>query len=183
MVESTIIGVFENKVFADAALRELETSGFNSHEFSLITRKEVGKVGHVGSKGGSAISGATAGSVIGGLAGIIIGLSSITISGLGPLLVGGPLAIALGLTGFTAAAVGGATTGIVAGGIIGGLAGLGLSEEEARTYEDSIRQGAVLLAVPVSSGANNQVARDIFARYDAHQIRSISSAVRPNQHN
>ena len=86
--------------------------------------------------------------------------------GIGTLLVAGPLAAALGLTGVAATTVAGAMTGLAAGGIVGALANIGVSEEDAKLYEDLVRSGNVL--VVARSGAVS--AREVFVNHGEKQI-------------
>ena len=95
--------------------------------------------------------GAAGGGVVGGLIGLLVGAGALVIPGLGPVLVGGALASVLGVTGATA--VVGAGVGAATGGILGGLVGSGISEEEARYFDESFRGGGTL--VTVSAGARS----------------------------
>ena len=62
------------------------------------------------------------------------------IPGLG-LVIAGPIAAALV----------GAGTGSAIGSIVGGLVGLGISDEEAKLYEDDIKKGGILIGVKASN--------------------------------
>lgn len=178
----TIIGVFSSADDAENLVDELEIKGYNSKEMSIIAKDNAHLYKKVGSKGGAvtsgAVSGATAGGVIGGLAGLLIGLGAIAIPGIGGLLIGGPLAAALGLTGAAATTVSGATTGILAGGLVGGLVALGIPEDVARVYEERVREGAVLLAVPVKGMDQAHEVRDMFTRHQAAQVRTLDQLAR-----
>lgn len=174
----TIIGVFTERIDADSAINELERAGYDAKDMSIVM-KDTGEPDLRGSKGGSAatgaVSGATTGGIVGGLAGLLIGVGALAIPGVGAFLIGGPIAAVLGLTGAAAATVSGVATGIVAGGILGTLVGLGIPEEDARVYEQRVREGAVLLAVPVGNHDNGTKVRQIFDKYHADQVRSVGS--------
>ena len=169
----TVIGVFSDKFKAEAAMDTLETKGYETRDLSVIVKDGVSYTEHTGIKGGAvaegAISGAAAGSVLGGLAGILIGLGALTIPGVGIFLIGGPIASAIGITGAAATAVSAATTGALAGGLIAA----GIPDEQAKFYEQRIREGAVLLAVPVALENMIQEVKGIFRKYQADQIRVI----------
>jgi len=184
----TVIGVFEDRFDAEAAIDELKDMGFNPKDVSVVVKGGSGENisgGNIsGTKGGSvaegAVSGAATGGVLGGLAGLLIGLGALAIPGVGAFLVGGPIAIALGLTGAAATTISGATTGALAGGLVGGLIGLGVPEDQARVYEQRVREGAVLLAVPTHSETGESEVRKVFSEYNADEtrtIREMSSAV------
>ncbi len=173
----TILGVFLDRMSADSAIERLENLGYDPKDISIIV-KDGSHIQEIrGSKGGTAastmVTGATAGGVIGGLTGLLIGLGALTIPGVGAFLIGGPIAAALGLTGAAASAVSGATTGILAGGLVGGLVGLGIPEDVARVYEEHVREGAILLAVPARTTQDINKVREIFTDYDAQQVRAI----------
>lgn len=171
-----VLGVFNNRTSAEDALITLEDSGYSPKDISIMMRDDRESREFADNTGtnvaGGAISGATTGGVLGALAGLLIGVG--IIPGLGAILIGGPLAAALGLTGAAATTVSGAATGAVAGGILGALAGLGVPDEDAKVYEQSIRDGGILLAVPAHLGEEAEV-EGILSDYGATQIRSIST--------
>jgi hypothetical protein len=107
----------------------------------------------------------------------LVGIGAIAIPGLGGIFVGGPLAIALGLTGAAATTVSGATTGILAGGLVGALVGLGVPEDVAKTYEERVREGAILLAVAGDSENDISNIRNIFQKYNADQVRTVGGRI------
>ncbi len=169
----TIFATFSERTDAEEAINKLKTDGFNPKDISIVmkNRKEGEQFAEdTGTDvAGGAVSGATTGAVLGGLAGL---LASFVIPGLGAFFIGGPIASALGLTGAAASTVSGAATGAVAGGLLGALMGLGLSEDEARTYEESINEGAILLAIPATDAMESRVT-DILNECDADNIKSV----------
>lgn len=173
----TILGIFQNQANAEEALTELEDAGYNVKDISIIM-KDRGQAEALRSSTGANIGegvaeGVTTGAVIGGLAGLLIGVGAIAIPGVGALLIGGPLSAALGLTGAAATTVSGAATGAIAGGLLGALVNLGLPEENAREYETRIREGGILLAVPVSNTQVGEV-RGVFTEHNATKIDSVT---------
>lgn len=174
----TVLGIFGDRAKAEGTIEELENAGYNPKDMSIVVRDNVVAEDIASDTGtniaGGAVSGATTGAVLGGLAGLLVGVGAIAIPGIGALLIGGPLAAALGLTGAAATTVSGATTGAVAGGLIGALMGLGLPAEYARSYETAIREGGILLAVPALTGQEEEV-EDILSQNGADQIRSVKA--------
>ncbi len=171
------IGIFLDRTTAEAALSELEAAGYDPKEISIVAKDlETGKTTTTtgDAVAGSAAEGATTGGVIGGLAGLLIGVGVIAIPGVGGLLIGGPIAAALGLTGAAATTVSGAVTGALAGGLVGALVGLGIPEEIAHVYETKIREGGVLLTVPVHEVQDDK-ARAIMESHGADQLRTITT--------
>lgn len=173
----TVIGIFQDRFDAQSAIDELNDMGFNPKDVSVVIKEGVTVAGTSGKKGGSvaegAVSGAATGGVLGGLAGLLIGIGALAIPGVGAFLVGGPIAIALGLTGAAATTISGATTGALAGGLVGGLIGLGVPEDVARVYEQRVREGAVLLAVPTNTETGTNEVRKVFEDYNSDQVRTL----------
>ncbi len=172
-----VLGIFSERESASNAIDELERNGYNPKDISIVAKGEEDRVVTSYADSGSpvsqgAASGAVTGGVLGGLAGLLVGIGAVTLPGIGALLIGGPLAVALGLTGAAATTVSGAVTGALAGGLVGGLIGLGVPEEDAQVYEDTVRRGGVLLAVPVDK-SRTQTVQDIMTNYHADKIRVI----------
>lgn len=167
----TLFGVFADSENADRALQELIDGGYNPKDISIVMRgngsSNLGKGAKVAQK---TIAGAAEGVAIGGLAGLVI---AAVVPGAGALLIGGPIAAALGIVGPAAATIAGATTGAIAGGVIGALVDLGLSAAEAEAYESQINAGAVLIAVPIALG-DEEVVREIFNDYHASDVKMIT---------
>jgi Heat induced stress protein YflT len=176
-MKQLVFGAFKDAATANNAIESLKQQGYSASDISVITQdnREAQEMSdttgaHVVS---GAATGATTGGVIGALAGLLIGLGAIAIPGIGGVLIGGPLAAALGLTGAAATTVSGALTGALAGGIIGGLVGIGVPEDTARAYEETVKAGGVVLAVPAQS-ENDTMPEEILQRHNADQISKIS---------
>ena len=170
-----VLGVFTKRDDAEGAIARLEGAGYSTKDMSIVMREEGARAepGHTaGHMAEGAVSGATTGGAIGVLAGLL--LANGFFPGLGTLLIGGPIATALGLSGVAATAVSGALTGAAAGGLLGALSGFGLSHEEASEYEKSIKDGGILVIVPARLGEEDEV-RAIMREYSAGQVRSIES--------
>lgn len=173
-----LLGVFNDRNYAQEAISEFKSFGLNPKDISIMmkgTSEAEDIASDTGANvAGGALSGATTGGILGGIAGLLVGIGAVTIPGIGAILIGGPLAAAMGLTGAAATTVSGAATGALAGGIVGALIGLGVPEEDARGYEEKIKAGAILLAVPAPEDKEEEV-RAIFEEHGADQIRSINA--------
>jgi uncharacterized membrane protein len=133
------VGVFDDRSDAELAARDLREKGFNDDQIGYAWRDEKGKTHTEGNKAGEmAASGAGTGAVLGGLIGAG---AALLIPGIGPVVSGGLLATALA-GGATGAVVGG-----VSGGIAGALVGLGIPEDEAKYYDQQVRDGRTLMTV------------------------------------
>lgn len=177
MADKLILGIFSDRDHAEDAINDLEDAGFNAKDISIVMQdKHEGKdiADNTGANvAGGAVSGATTGGVVGGLAGLLIGIGAIAVPGIGALLIGGPLAAALGLSGAAATTISGAATGALAGSLIGALMGLGVSEDDARVYDERIRAGGILVAIPASTDKNASVST-ILQDNGADQVRTIN---------
>jgi hypothetical protein len=177
MQSDMVLGVFTDRPAAEAAISDLENQGFNAKDISIIMKDSTEARDMAASTGSNvasgAVSGATTGGVIGAIAGLLIGIGAIAIPGVGALLIGGPIAAALGLTGAAATTATGALTGALAGGLVGALVGLGVPEEDARVYEDRVKEGAILLAVPTTAQGSASEAQSILEQHGASQVRTV----------
>lgn len=171
-MERTIIGVFNSRDNAEAAINDLRTLGIADADISYIyssdgqTVTEDGGGTHAGT---GAASGATTGAILGAIAGLAV--ANGILPGLGSLFVAGPLAGALGLTGAAATTAAGAMTGAAAGGLVGALAGLGVKEDEAKVYEERVKLGGILVTARTD---NPTGAREIFSRHGADEVNEYA---------
>lgn len=179
LTQDTVLGVFAERESANSAIDDLKAKGYEPKDMSVVMREED-KVNDEANDTGDnvaegAASGAMTGGALGALAGLLIGVGALAIPGIGGLLIGGPLAAALGLTGAAATTATGALTGALAGGLIGGLVGLGVPEDEAKVYEDRVKEGAILLAVPTHVNGEEGGAQEILVRHGAEQVRVLEA--------
>jgi len=137
MQNSSVVGVFDSRARAEAAVDDLIAAGFSSSQISVIARSEDGKVETKRSDGAvdGAMTGAAAGAGVAGL--VSLGISYGVIPVVGPILAIGPLAAAL------ISAAGGAAVA----GLTGALMDAGVPEEEAKYYESEVGQGRFVVTV------------------------------------
>lgn len=178
--QDTVLGVFADRDAAEQAITSLQDQGYNPKEMSIVV-KDAETAESLGDSTGAnvaegATSGAMTGGVVGALAGLLVGVGALAIPGIGAVLIGGPLAAALGLTGAAATTASGALTGALAGGLIGALVGLGVPEDEAKVYEERIKEGGVLLAVPVKAGIEDEEAMQSLSNHGATQVRVLRAS-------
>ncbi len=165
---STIYATFRDKESADRALTKLAALDYDAKEISVIVREDIEKTRNEARKG--VITGAIVGGVTGGIAGLLLGIGAVTVAGLSPLLIAGPLAAALGITAIGAATIEGAATGALGGGLVGALVGMGIPKETAQAYEASIKEGQLLLGVPAREGVDEEIVNKIFVDEKAENI-------------
>jgi hypothetical protein len=170
---TTTIGVFTTHAAAETALNELKAFGVKDADLSYVYMNDKGGISDAqagGKLGSSVTAGVTAGAVIGGLAGLAV--ANGILPGLGSLIVAGPLASALGLTGAAATTVAGATTGAVAGGFIGALTNMGIDKRDVQLYEDHVRRGDILVIARGTPASTE----DIFLKHGAIDVRHYNMA-------
>src|SRR5688500_14057644 len=169
----TVVGLFHERSNAEAAIADLERAGFTSDQIGFASRGEMTTASRAGDSevttdtgaGSGALSGAMTGGVIGGVLGA---LASLAIPGVGPVVAAGILGPILG------GAAAGAGLGAVGGGLVGGLVTTGVSEEDARYYDEQFRSGRSL--VTVKAGDRAAEARAIIRRHDGHDRSSDTGA-------
>jgi len=161
----TVIGVFADADSATQALNALRDAGLTPEQVSVIardTRTTQEMAENTDMVAEDAGKGAVVGTVLGGLAGWLVGISALAIPGIGPI-------VGAGIVGSTLA---GASIGAAAGGLIGALGSYGVPEEDARQYEESVRQGSVLLTVHANDDMQAQQANAIFGDQGGRSVRS-----------
>lgn len=172
----TVMGILPDMKSADIAYAELLAAGFNASDISAISRDtnlvKTEQTGPVQNMVGAGAAGATTGAAVGGLAGILLAAGTLTIPGIGPLLIGGPLVAALGLSGGAATVATTAITGAAAGGIIGALTGLGMPEETAKIYNTRVSEGGTVLSVNAED-SDAAKAEDILSKNNAEGVISV----------
>jgi uncharacterized membrane protein len=139
---NTIVGLFDERATAQAAVLDLINSRIARDKISIIATDDSGQVqttvvdshGNMATEG--AAKGMTSGALVGGAAGLLIG-AGFTVLPVAGLLLAGPIAGLLT----------GAVAGAAAGGILGGLIGLGIPEEHAHVYAEGVRRGGTLVTV------------------------------------
>lgn len=151
----TVVGLFDSRSRAEAAIRDLKASGFTEDQIGVAMQDRGEQQDLMDETGSQAAEGAAKGAVSGGVVGGLMGLlGSLLIPGVGPIVVGGVLASTLA----------GAGIGAATGGIIGALMGLGVPEEDAQHFDLKLRSGGIL--VTVDAGSRTAQALAILQRHE-----------------
>jgi hypothetical protein len=143
LAEHNVVATFPDMESARSAVDALSSAGIEAEDLSLLgqaveearndtdTRlRDFEATGEIAKRAGTGIA---AGSTLGALA----GAAAFAIPGVGPVVGGGILAAVLG----------GSIAGGSVGGMVGGVAGLSLEDDWDLTFQESIRNGRVLVAV------------------------------------
>ena len=140
----TVVGLFDDRMAAQNAVRELTAEGFRGDEVSVVSKKPDGKgveVEYVEEDGHKQVEdmakGAGTGAAIGAGAALLLSLTALSLPGIGPVLAAGPLA----------ALIAGAGVGAAAGGLVSGLTRLGVEDDDANTYAEGLKRGGTLVTV------------------------------------
>lgn len=163
----TLLAVYDTVEGAQNAVNALVSAGFERADIGLAARDPNNRVesyvkGDHSAEDVEGPEGAGIGAVFGGLTGLVLGLTALAIPGIGPMIAAGPIAAALG--GATGAAIG-ATAGAITGGVSASLIDIGVSEEHANYYAESIRRGAALVSLTVKDASRTERAMDIFRTF------------------
>ncbi len=170
-MSETLLATFSSIETANSVVSDLVSAGFDRSKIGLAAQDAKGDFKrHLDARGTttdmtedvSGGEGAGFGAVVGTLIGAVAGLVAITIPGIGAIIAAGPLA-ALG--GAAAGAGIGALTGGITGGITASLVDMGVPQEEAGYYAESLRRGSALVSVTVE-GTDVQRATDILHRHN-----------------
>jgi len=168
---STTSGVFRDRSSAEKAYQSLHERGYHKDDVHLMMSDDTRKT-HFNDEydaertelGDKAMEGAGVGSAIGGTAGAIIGAiaaigTSVALPGLG-LIIAGPLAAALA----------GAGAGGLTGGLVGALVGSGIPEEHAAEYEQSIKDGGIVMGVKPRNAEDAKYFEEQFKSSNADKV-------------
>ena len=145
------VGVFSDRQQAEQALNELKAANFSMEKISLIAKDteegdQIGgtqvneRIGNQKVESGTAVVADEATSSAWGS--VLVGLGSLAIPGLGPLIAAGSVGVALVTT---LAGIGLGT--LATGNLVKALTDLGISQESADAYADSLEQGDYLVIV------------------------------------
>jgi hypothetical protein len=159
MAHTTITRVYSSYTKASEIVRDLEAADISHSDITLVARKDEkihSNVREYSSTGkdleGNAVYDTAIGTgVLGGIGGLLAGLGLIAVPGLGPLVAAGWLASTL------AGATLGTAVGAAAEEIAHGLAGHGVSREEAAKFAQSVERGGTLVSVKVDESKRGLV--------------------------
>jgi hypothetical protein len=150
--DNAIVAIYKSHAEAEAAVKELQRSGFDMKKLSIVGRDyhtDENVVGYYNAGDRMKYWG-KAGAFWGGIWGLLFGSAFFFIPGVGPLLVAGPL---------VAWIVGALEGAVVVGGLsaIGaGLYSLGIPKDSVLQYETAVKTGKFIL---IAHGSPDETAR------------------------
>jgi hypothetical protein len=168
---TSVMGIYPDRTTVSDAVNILHKAGYRATDISVLSSDNQGSKDFAHEKHNKALEGAATGAVAGAVVGAvlawIVAIQTVTITGLGPLLVtAGPMLAALA----------GAGAGGALGWIVGILAGLSLTEYVAKRYAGRIRHGGILLSVHCDSAEWCDRAKKTLKDTGARNISCASEA-------
>jgi hypothetical protein len=139
MGHQVVLALFDNQSTAAAALQELHGLGVAREDLSIVARShdEEGELAReMDATPGAEIEDSRIAARLGELGGQLLAAIAIVMPGIGPIVAAGPLAADLG-----------EVAGHVAGGIVPMLTRAGVSEPDAKAFEQAVELGAILIGV------------------------------------
>lgn len=160
-----VVALFEDRRFAEQAVRDLQREGFERDRISVLLRHDEADVSaeemvELDREANEEGTGIAVGSTVGGLAGLLGGLAMFSIPGIGPLLGIGVLATTIG----------GAALGAAAGERFAADHDWTLPEENAERYRAAVEAGGVVLAVDTRTAEEVTRARQALAEHGAEEV-------------
>lgn len=172
MNQRIVSAVFDSHSEAERAVTELRSAGVRDKAISVIAQHDGKSTSRDGS-GKDDTSGLVKGAIAGGGLGALFGLAALAIPGVGPLAAAGAIAG----SAMPEAAAAGAAIGATAGGVSGLLSKHGVSDEDARYYEERINGGGVFVSVDTDdAGISSDAASDILYRFGGHSSARAKTA-------
>lgn len=168
-----VVALFDDRRFAEQAVRDLQREGFSRDRISVLLRNSDTDVSaaemiEIDREADEEGTGVAVGSTVGGLAGLLGGLAMFSIPGVGPLLGIGVLATTIG----------GAALGAAAGERFAADHDWTLPEEHAQRFRAAVETGRVVLAVETRSAEEAVRAREALAEHGAEEVQ-----VQPRERN
>lgn len=152
-MHKVIFALFSDIAQANEAITKLHSElNLTSADISYVYKNRDGD--QVSSESVDVINettteGAVSGATTGGIIGAAVGLVAVAglLGPLGPIVVAGPMATFLGVTGAAGAVVGTGIAGAAIGGLVGALTAMGITEPQAKNYEARVDAGDVLVSI------------------------------------
>lgn len=168
---NAVVAIYKSHIEAEAAIKELQQSGFDMRQLSIVGRDyhtDEHVTGYYNNGDRMKAWGKT-GAFWGGIWELLFGSAFFLIPGLGPLLVAGPL------VGWI---VGGLEGAVVVGGLSAlgaGLYGMGIPKNSILQYETAIKSGKFMV---ITHGGPAEVvrARNIIGRTNPETTQEHSNA-------
>ncbi len=164
---SSVVAIYKSHVEADAAIKELQKSGFDMKKLSIVGKDyhtDETVVGYYNT-GDRMMYWGKLGAFWGGFWGLLFGSAFFMIPGMGPILAGGPLVGWIVGALENAALVGGLTA------CGAGIYSIGIPKDSVLKYETAIKTGKYVL-IAHGSSAETERAREVIDSTNADSADS-----------
>ncbi len=171
-----ITGSFSDPDSADKTYSSFRDRGYTDDDIHVMMSDDTKEKYHARpdaeiEEGSKALEGAGAGAAVGGSIGGILGAiaavgTAVALPGIG--LVAGPLVGALA----------GAGAGGAAGSLVGALMGAGIPEEHAKTYQDDVKNGHIVMGVHPRD-EDQDYFQDQYSQNGATNVYNSGATTRP----
>jgi hypothetical protein len=153
-------------------INELRDVGFPYHDISILLPDLSAARGNAVTRKRVEISedtleDADPSEIIEGALGWVVGIRSLSVPDAGSFIAVGPIVDVLS----------DAVLGLTLGGLMGALNSMGLSDYEAKQYEESLKKGSVLISVHTDDLGERICIKAIFRRADAQDIATTREVV------
>lgn len=152
----TVVGAFTDATQARQAVNALKEAGYREDQIGVVSQQADGSTS--AGKGDKVEEGAMAGAATGAGLGALWGLGILAgvIPGIGTAIAGGTLGVLLSS----------AAAGAAAAGIGGALAGMGVSDDDAKYYEGEYQAGRTIVTVEAPNPTEAQRILTQYGGYD-----------------
>ena len=173
--QSTVVGVFDDRMQADRAVDELRRAGFRDEQIGVAMRYDSGSatMGDAADAAGADADDTHAGT--GAVTGVVAGLGLGALAGLGVLSGVIPIIVPAIAGGTLGVILSNAAAGAGVGGLVGALAGAGVPEDEAHYYQGEFESGRTI--VTVQAGGRADEAMTVMRRYGAYDMKGRTAAM------
>jgi hypothetical protein len=151
-----VFGIYSHRATCEYAISVFNVAGFRASNISILLQEKPGGAA------AAADSGAAMGSTLGWLA----ATNAIIVPGRVPLIVAGPIVVAVAGTGAEGAL----------SGLAGGITWLGIPDSEAKKYQDRIEGGGILLSLHCETPAGADRAKVLLISTGAEEISSTNES-------
>src|SRR4051794_27428832 len=149
MPHPLVLALYSSPSSAAAGARAAHGAGVQHDQLSVISRnhdEDTALAAKLDGTPGVELEDSPAASRLGELSGYVIAAIALVLPGIGPIVAAGPLSAGLG-----------EAAGHVAGGVADALTAAGIDSQRAQGFQDSVQDGAVLIAVHADAGDVSRV--------------------------
>ncbi len=169
---NAVVAIYKSHTEAEAAVKELQQSGFDMNKLSIVGRDSHTDEQVIGyyNTGDRMKHWGKLGAFWGGIWGLLFGSAFFLIPGVGPLLVAGPL---------VAWIVGGLEGAVILGGLSAlgaGLYSMGIPKDSVLNYETAVKSGKYVL-IAHGSDVETVHAREIIKRTNPEALEEHQPSV------